>query len=377
MEDLQPRRDRIRSIDRKVIELLAERLRLAREVGEVKRAKGLPIRNYSVEAEAIQLARSAAAELGVDPQAAEEVISVLIAEAVRTQEEDVRRTRRSDLSAGRALVVGGGGNMGRWFADFLDSKGYAVHVLDPRAGDTYPRAAGLEAASDADLVLVATPPAAIAGVLDALPATRALVLDISSLKSPCLDALRRSRARGLRVTSVHPMWGPSAKLLAGKNLVVCGLGDADADAEARALFADTAAKVVDLPADAHDAAMAYTLGLPHALNLAFGRVLSRGPALDDLADLAGPTFQKQAKVAAEVAAENKDLYHQIQRLNAHTPEVFAALRRAIDDLEKAVEDPEAFRAYMAACEQAFLPARGTRADDTKSGPSGPRERSRP
>lgn len=352
-DDLQPRRDRIRAIDRRMVELLAERLRLAREVGEVKRAKGLPIRNYSVEAEAIRLVREAAAELGVDPKAAEELVSVLIAEAVRTQEEDVRRTRRTHHAAGRALVVGGGGNMGRWFADFLDSKGYAVTVLDPKAGDAYPHVKDLAAASEADLVLVATPPAAVAGVLDALPATRALVLDISSLKSPCLDALRSAKARGLTVTSVHPMWGPSARLLAGKNLVVCSLGDAAADAAARALFADTAAKVVDLAAEAHDGAMAYTLGLPHALNLAFGRVLARGPALAELADLAGPTFQKQAKVAAEVAGENKDLYHQIQRLNAHTPQVFAELRRALDDLEKAVEDPEAFRAYMSACENVF------------------------
>lgn len=352
-DDLQPRRDRIRAIDRRMVELLAERLRLAREVGEVKRAKGLPIRNYTVEADAIRLVREAAAELGVDPRAAEDLVSVLIAEAVRTQEEDVRRTRRSDHGAGRALVVGGGGNMGRWFADFLDSKGYAVTVLDPKAGDAYPRASETNAAVAADLVLVATPPAAVAAVLDALPRTDALVLDISSLKSPCLDALRRARGRGLRVTSIHPMWGPTARLLAGKNLVVCSLGDAEADAAARALFADTAAKVVDLAADAHDAAMAYTLGLPHALNLAFGRVLSRGPPLASLADLAGPTFQKQAKVAAEVASENKDLYHQIQRLNAHTPEVFAALRRALDDLEKAVDDPEAFHAYMTACERTF------------------------
>lgn len=352
-DELQPRRDRIRAIDRRMVELLAERLRLAREVGEVKRAKGLPIRNYTVEAEAIALAREAAAELGVEPRAAEELVHILIAEAVRTQEEDVRRSRPVDRTAGRALVVGGSGNMGRWFTEFLDSKGYAVTILDPRGGDEYPRAKDLSAALGSDLVLVATPPSAVAGVLDALPVTRALVFDVASLKSPCLDALRRARSRGLRVTSLHPMWGPSARLLAGKNLVVCSLGDAEADAAARSLFTDTAAKVVDLAAESHDAAMAYTLGLPHALNLAFGRVLSRGPPLSELSDLAGPTFQKQAKVASEVASENKDLYHQIQRLNAHTPEVFAALRRALDDLEKAVEDPEAFRSYMSACETTF------------------------
>ncbi|HLE98048.1 MAG TPA: hypothetical protein VI997_11815, partial [Candidatus Thermoplasmatota archaeon] len=80
--------------------------------------------------------------------------------------------------------------------------------------------------------------------------------------------------------------------------------------------------------------------------------------LGELEPLAGPTFQKQAGVAAEVASENKDLYHQIQKLNAHTPRVYAEIRRAVDELEKALDDPGAFRAYMAACERTLGAGRG-------------------
>lgn len=352
-DDLQARRERIREIDRRVVDLVAERVRLAREIGAIKRREGLPIRNYTVEAEVIRQARATCEAHGLDPRVGEELAHVLIEEAVRAQEADIRRASGRQL-AGRALVVGGSGNMGRWFCEFLESKGYDVAVTDPRGaveGYAYePDVA--RGASAADVVLVAVPPAAVASVLDAVPDhARAVVLDISSLKSPCLDALRRAKARGLRATSLHPMWGPATRTLAGKNLVVCSVGDAEADRVARSLFEDTAARVVELPVEAHDAAMAYTLGLPHALNLVFGRVLAGARPVAELEPLAGPTFLKQARVAAEVAGENKDLYHQIQKLNAHTPRVYAELRRAVDELEKSLDDPEAFRAYMAACER--------------------------
>src|SRR5581483_1460847 len=71
-------REKIRAIDKELVSLTARRLDLARRVGEIKRAKGVPIRNYQVEAEALRLVREAAAELGVDPALAEDLLKLEI-----------------------------------------------------------------------------------------------------------------------------------------------------------------------------------------------------------------------------------------------------------------------------------------------------------
>lgn len=356
-EEIARLRDQIRAMDRALVELTARRLALARRVGELKQGAGQPIRNYVVEAEAIRLVREAARELGVRPEIAEELLKLEIQESLRVQEKERLVRSRPAGPAGKALVVGGAGNMGRWFVDFLESKGYAVSVADPKGAlPGRPRVEDpVEAARGFDIVLLATPPSATAPLLRALRGVGGpLILDIASLKAPVADALRELAASGARVASIHPMWGPSADLLASRNVVVCGCGSPEAAREARKLFEDTAANVVEMDLEGHDRLMALVLGIPHAASLVFGHALASQPIpLREVAPLGGPTFQKQVRVSAEVASENKDLYYEIQRLNPHTAEALDGLLRSLEELREAVADREAFRAYMAKAERFF------------------------
>lgn len=344
--DLARLRDEIRAVDRALVELTAKRLALARQVGEIKQQDGQPIRNYSVEAEAMRLVREAADKLGVPRETAESLLKLEIRESLRVQERDrVRRARTSTGDAGRAIVIGGAGRMGRWFVEFLESKGYACRVIDP-AG---PERALPDGPLAADVILLAAPPSESARVLDEIAGRtgRALVLDIASLKTPLAGALRKLASSGARVASIHPMWGPATDLLADKNVVVLDCGDAEAAEAAAKLFEDTAARVTRMPLDEHDRFMGIVLGLPHALNLAFGHALATGATTrDDVATLGGPTFQKQLAVAREVANENKDLYFEIQKLNPHTPDVLRALQRSLEDMEAALRERSEFRRYM-------------------------------
>jgi chorismate mutase/prephenate dehydrogenase len=355
-EDLEELREAIRTLDREIVAAAARRTALARRVGEIKRAAGLPIRNYTVEAEVVRAAREQAAREGLPPELAEEMTTLLIRESLRAQERD-RRTHAAAATGRRALVVGGAGNMGRWFAEFFESKGFGVAVADPRGAP--PEYASVrdvpEAARTSDIVLIATPPSAVGPILRSLQGkARGLVFEIGSLKSPFLAELRQAAADGMSVTSVHPMWGPRTSVLASKNVVVCDCGNADANRAARALFEDTAARIVEMPVEEHDTFMARVLGLPHAVNLLFGHAMhEQGMPLSDLSHLGGPTFTKQLAVAREVAGENKDLYYEIQRLNPHTKEMLGHLRRSLDELEQAVATREAFRAYMADAEAFF------------------------
>lgn len=344
-------REQIRALDRDLVELTAKRLALARRVGDLKRDMGQPIRNYVVEAEALRLVREAALALGVNATAAEELLKIEIRESLRVQEKDrVSRKARAAGTSGKALVVGGAGNMGAWFCEFLESLGHEVHVADPR-GSPQGRPLVQDVPADAaryDLVLLATPPSATGAALKSLHGrTRGLVVDIASLKAPHAAELRELAASGAKVASLHPMWGPKTDLLASRNVVVCDCGDPQAVREARALFEDTAANLVEMPLEEHDRFMGLVLGLPHAVSLVFGHALAAQPTpYAEVTHLGGPTFQKQVGVSREVASENKDLYYEIQRLNPHTAQVLDGLRRSLDELEASLASREAFRAYM-------------------------------
>ncbi|HUR69329.1 MAG TPA: prephenate dehydrogenase/arogenate dehydrogenase family protein [Candidatus Thermoplasmatota archaeon] len=356
-EEIARLRDEIRAVDRRLVELTALRLRLAKRVGELKQHARQPIRNYVVEAEAIRLVRDAARELGVRPEIAEELLKLEIQESLRVQEKDRVGRSRPQGTAGKALVVGGAGNMGRWFVEFLESKGYQTSILDVRGPPPgRPHVTDLVAEAGAfDIVLLATPPSATSDVLRSLKGrTSALILDIASLKAPVAAALRELAASGANVASIHPMWGPGAEILAGRNVVVCDFGAPDSALAARKLFEDTAANLVSMGLEEHDRFMGLVLGLPHAVSLVFGAALAgMGTPFAEVSNLGGPTFQKQVRVSAEVAAENKDLYFEIQKLNPHTANVLARLRRSLDELEASLASNEEFRAYMSRSQRWF------------------------
>ncbi len=212
----------------------------------------------------------------------------------------------------------------------------------------------------ADVVLVATPLSpgveVLRRVLEARP--RALVADVFSLKSHVIEQLRAGAADGLRVASLHPLFGPEVTTLAGRVIAVLDCGNARAADDAAALFADTALTITRLPVEAHDACMQYVLGLSHLVSILFFTTLVRGGRpFDELAAVASTTFYKQARTAAEVARENPLLYHEIQRLNRHSARLFQLVRRSLDAIEAAALDgrPDAFTDLLARG-RAYFPA---------------------
>jgi chorismate mutase/prephenate dehydrogenase len=178
---------------------------------------------------------------------------------------------------------------------------------------------------------------------------RGIVFDIGSLKSPLRAGLHGLRAAGARVTSVHPMFGPDTELLSGRHVIFVDLGVPRATAAARALFEPTMATLVEMDLESHDRLIAYVLGLSHALNIAFFTALAEsGEAAPRLATLSSTTFDAQLGIAARVAAENPDLYFEIQTLNDYGTESLAALLYAVERLRSVVRagDLDGFRGLM-------------------------------
>lgn len=340
-DELAETRDAIERIDRQIIDLAAQRSRLAERIGQVKLARGEPIRDFAREKTVVDRARDLAAHAGLSEDLAENLMLELIRSSLTVQER--RRVQSASSGSGRsAIVIGGLGLMGRWFVRFLESQGFQVSVADPRAEDGWQD--WRDAEEEFDLYVVAAPLPATAQILREMAADppRGLIFDIGSLKTPLREGLTALAASGARVTSIHPMFGADTELLSGRHVVFVDLGDESATQEAEELFSSTMATLVEMDLDSHDRLIAYILGLSHALNIAFFTALAEsGEDAEHLSELSSTTFDRQLAVAAQVAAENPHLYFEIQNLNAYGDESLNALAGALDRLRSLVSDGDA------------------------------------
>lgn len=339
--DLEQLRDRLTTIDRSILRLVAERQELSGHIGALKRAAGRPIRDFAREKQVVEEARRAALELGLNPQIAESLMALLIRSSLANQEQ--ARVRAEGQGSGKpALVIGGSGKMGRWFVEFLQSQQYRVTVADP-AGPLpgFPSVADWRDTPDEFAITVVSTPIGMTGAVLRELGTRGrrgLIFDIASLKSPFRAELRELVAGGARATSLHPMFGPDTELLSGRHVLFLEAGCPDATREAAGLFAPTMAQQVVMDVDEHDRLVAYVLGLSHAANIAFFTTLAEsGESAPRLVDISSTTFDAQLDVARRVAEESPQLYFAIQRENPSGVDVLAELQAVVGRLRQLVE----------------------------------------
>ena len=353
-------RQRLDEIDTGIVDLIAERQAVVTTIAEHKLKTGLPLRHYEREREVIERGMARAKSRGLDGSVARDILQTLIHHSLSNQE--THKLVRSDHGQGqRALVIGGLGRMGVWMSRYLDMVGYSVDVADRATGSTpFSRVEDWQAVvNDYDLIVVAVPLRPSNDILLRLAELKpeCLVFDIGSLKSPMREGLDAMRQSGCRVCSVHPMFGPDEPGLSGRHILFVDVGNKEAIAEARALFAHTAADCVELSLEEHDEVMAWVLGLSHLVNIAFaGALAESGEAVPLLKQISSSTFNAQLNVATQVVSENPHLYYEIQKGNVNTVEVSEHFRKVLDELVTAVakNDEVVFTRYMAVAKQRLV-----------------------
>jgi chorismate mutase/prephenate dehydrogenase len=345
-------REQMSDLDRQILDLVARRQSVVEQIGAVKQASGQLTRDFAREKQVLERARDQALERGIPPLLAEDLMELLIRSSLTTQER--ARVQAEGRGHGRkALIIGGGGRMGQWFAEFFGSQGFDVTVADPDApGESFKHVKDWRETPDAfDVTVIAAPIGVTAEILADIASTgrRGLIFDIGSLKSPLEAGLRKLAASGAKVTSLHPMFGPDTELLSGRHVLFLDVGSPEATQEARQLFVSTMAQQIEMKLEDHDRLIAYVLGLSHALNIAFFTALAEsGEELPRLADLSSTTFDAQLEVAARVADESPQLYFEIQDLNPHGLSPLRALEKAVQQISVIVEagDEAAFVKMM-------------------------------
>jgi len=332
-------RKSLSDVDRRIVALIADRQRIVAEIGKTKQASGRATRDFAREKDVIDMGRTHAEELGIDPDVVEGLLAQLIRTSLASQERD--RVIAEGKGDGRtALIIGGGGKMGGWFENFFASQGFATTIADRAVEDSPGQFHNwTDAGVDYDVIVVAAPLAVSGRILAQLAVLKpkGLIFDIGSLKTPLIDGLQELKDAGCKVTSIHPMYGPDTRLLSGRHLIVCDVGVPEATRDAKELFGATMVEQLDMSLEDHDRLIAYVLGLSHALNIAFFTALAEsGEAAPELAKLSSTTFDSQLLVSEAVARDNPYLYFEIQNLNKFGLDPLDALCEAANRIRETV-----------------------------------------
>ena len=330
-EELNALRDKIDVVDRQLIDLLAARLALVGEVGEVKSRHGLPI--YAPDREASMLARRRAeAELlGVPGDLIEDVLRRVMRESYilesASEKENHFKCMKPDL--GKVVIIGGQGQLGRLFGQMFGLSGYRVETLEQ--GD-WPRSD--EILADAGLVMVAVPIDITCLIIDRLGKLPAdcLLVDVTSVKAAPREHMLAVHPGP--VLGLHPMFGPDVASLAKQVIVCCQGRDPAASQWLLDQMTIWGARLQQVEAKAHDEAMTLIQALRHFATFAYGWHLSREQAnIDRLLNLSSPIYRLELAMVGRLFAQDPHLYADII---LSSPQNLAMIRRYYQNFGEAL-----------------------------------------
>ncbi|QWA09987.1 bifunctional chorismate mutase/prephenate dehydrogenase [Sodalis ligni] len=303
--ELNALRDQIDEVDKSLLALLAKRLQLVAEVGEVKSRYGLPI--YAPDREAAMLAsrRDEAVAQGVPPDLIEDVLRRVMRESYSHENDKGFKTLCPHLRP--VVIVGGRGQMGRLFEKMLGLSGYQVRILEQ---EDWPRAESLLA--DAGMVIVSVPIHLTVEVIERLPPLPedCILLDVASIKNAPLQAMLAAHPGP--VVGLHPMFGPDSGSLAKQVVVYCDGRQPEAYQWLLEQIQVWGARLHRSSAVEHDQNMAFIQALRHFATFAYGMHLAEeNVQLEQLLALSSPIYRLELAMIGRLFAQDPQLYADI------------------------------------------------------------------
>lgn len=303
--ELAALRDQIDEVDKSLLQLLAKRMSLVAEVGEVKSLHGLPI--YAPEREMQMLAsrRREAESMGISPDLIEDVLRRVMRESYTSENDKGFKTLNPQL--GPIVIVGGKGQMGRLFNRLFTLSGYQVKTLEP---EDWPHAAALLA--DAGMVIVSVPIHVTEEVIAKLPPLpqNCILVDLASVKSLPLQAMLKVHQGP--VLGLHPMFGPDVSSLAKQVVVYCDGRQPEAYQWLLEQLQVWGARLHSIGAVEHDQNMGFIQALRHFTSFAYGLHLAKENVdLEQLLALSSPIYRLELAMVGRLFAQDPQLYADI------------------------------------------------------------------
>jgi chorismate mutase/prephenate dehydrogenase len=303
-------RAELAATDTELVNLLAKRMGLIRQVAKVKAEKDLPSFDREREGAHLDDLLARATDANVPEDVVRDIFARLFASS-RLEQRRFLQARSEHFSIG---IIGGTQGMGGFLARVFRNGGFAVEAMGLGEG-----ASAIEVASRNDVVIVAVPIDITVSVIKAIaPFVRkgACLMDVTSIKRGPLEAMLEAAPEGVDVVGTHPMFGPHGIDFDRQKVVLCkGRGDA-AFARVKKLFETFGAETIDATAEEHDSQMALIQVLIHEKTMVLGSVLARLEAdLGRSLQFASPIYRTELAMIGRMFSQQAELYADILTVN--------------------------------------------------------------
>lgn len=262
------------------------------------------------------------------------------------------------------VAIIGAGAMGRWLVGFAKQNLGEVVVADAIAA----KAGGVarefdvnsksvpEAAAEAELVLVAVPISKTPEVIKSLAGQvqqGALLADVTSVKGDVIEGMQSIDAN-VELVSIHPLFGPGATSVKGKDFVVIPVKPGKRYAALKHRLLELGARVTEMEADDHDHLMAIIQCMTHFMLLVYLNALKSMKNLKRAEKLRTPMFAMLLNLAKAVLAGNPELYGELQVQNRYARVVRSSLLETCRSLDIAFSAGDA-KSVIATFKEALSP----------------------
>ena len=233
----------------------------------------------------------------------------------------------------RVTVIGGRGQMGRFFVRQLSLSGHQVDVLGRNDWDNAPQLLG-----KADLVIVSVPIEQTVAIIEKTvpylsPSTT--LADVTSIKTPIVRAML-DRHLG-PVLGLHPMFGPGVDSFLAQNVVVCPDRQQQAYQWFLDFIADKGGKLIWCTPQEHDRIMEIVQAIRHFSTFALGAFLAaEGIDLPRTLEFATPLYRMQLNSIGRLFAGDASLYLNVM-LPGERPQVIRRLAATYSRLAELIE----------------------------------------
>lgn len=325
-DELAELRREIDAIDQQVVDLLSQRQKQVEHVVALKKKHNLQVYHPSREEDLISARRQQATEAGLCPDYIEELYRTIMR---RSRVEQTGQMATKAVKPGATvLIVGGTGEMGRYFVDWFNRAGYRVRSMGSK---DWPNIAALCDGIDLCIisVVIDRTPEIIERIGPHLPKDAVLV-DVTSIKKVPLNAMLKAHPGP--VLGLHPLFGPTTSTL-DKQIVVATPGrDDDACRWVIDQFSLWGSVIVMSDADEHDEIMEFVQSLRHFATFAFGQFLaSKKVPLARTLEFSSPIYRLELGMVGRLFAQDPALYAEIIFA---TPERQALLKEYISSMSK-------------------------------------------